>query len=73
MKKFNKQNNKKIIIVEGYFDVIKLEQNGFSNCLAPLGTSINHEKLIEITKKGFEVLVRFDGDIAGKMQLLINE
>ena len=25
----NKQNNKKIIIVEGYFDVIKLEQSGF--------------------------------------------
>ena len=48
----NKQKNKKIIIVEGYFDVIKLEQSGFSNCLAPLGTSINHEKLIEITKKG---------------------
>ena len=62
----NKQNNKKIIIVEGYFDVIKLEQSGFTNCLAPLGTSINHEKLIEITKKGFEIIVCLDGDIAGR-------
>ncbi len=62
----NKQNNKKIILVEGYFDVIKLEQSGFSNCLAPLGTSINHEKLIEITKKGFEIIVCLDGDIAGR-------
>ena len=62
----NKQNNKKIIIVEGYFDVIKLEQSGFSNCLAPLGTSINHEKLIELTKKGFEIIVCLDGDIAGR-------
>ncbi len=62
----NKQNNKKIIIVEGYFDVIKLEQSGFSNCLAPLGTSINHEKLIEITKKGFEIIICLDGDIAGR-------
>ena len=62
----NKQNNKKIIIVEGYFDVIKLEQSGFKNCLAPLGTSINHEKLIEITKKGFEIIVCLDGDIAGR-------
>ena len=62
----NKQNNKKIILVEGYFDVIKLEQSGFSNCLAPLGTSINHEKLIEITKKGFEIVVCLDGDIAGR-------
>ena len=62
----NKQNSKKIIIVEGYFDVIKLEQSGFSNCLAPLGTSINHEKLIELTKKGFEIIVCLDGDIAGR-------
>ncbi len=62
----NKQNNKKIIIVEGYFDVIKLEQCGFTNCLAPLGTSINHEKLIDLTKKGFEIIVCLDGDIAGR-------
>ncbi len=62
----NKQNNKKIIIVEGYFDVIKLQQSGFTNCLAPLGTSINHEKLIEITKKGFELIICLDGDIAGR-------
>ena len=62
----NKQNSKKIIIVEGYFDVIKLQQSGFTNCLAPLGTSINHEKLIEITKKGFEIIVCLDGDIAGR-------
>ena len=62
----NKQKNKQIIIVEGYFDVIKLEQNGFSNCLAPLGTSINHHKLIEIVKKGFEIIVCLDGDVAGR-------
>ncbi len=62
----NKQNNKKIIIVEGYFDVIKLEQNGFKNCLAPLGTSINHKKLIELTKKGFELIICLDGDLAGR-------
>ena len=56
----NKQNTKKIIIVEGYFDVIKLEQFGFSNCLAPLGTAINHEKLIEICikmKKAFDPVI----------------
>ncbi len=62
----NKQNSKKIIIVEGYFDVIKLEQSGFKNCIAPLGTSINHEKLIEVTKKGFEIIVCLDGDVAGR-------
>ena len=62
----NKHKNKKIILVEGYFDVIKLYQNGFENCLAPLGTAINHDKLIELTKKGFEVIVCLDGDLAGR-------
>ncbi len=65
-KTLNKQNSSKLILVEGYFDVIKLEQSGFTNCLAPLGTSINHEKLIEITKKGFEIIVCLDGDLAGR-------
>ena len=58
--------NKKLILVEGYFDVIKLYQNGFQNCIAPLGTAINHEKLIDLTKKGFEIIVCLDGDLAGR-------
>jgi DNA primase len=62
----NKHSNKKIILVEGYFDVIKLYQNNFENCIAPLGTAINHDKLIELTKKGFEVIVCLDGDLAGR-------
>ena len=55
-----------MILVEGYFDVIKLHQNGIHNCIAPLGTAINHEKLIELTKKGFEIIVCLDGDTAGR-------
>ena len=62
----NKHSNKKIILVEGYFDVIKLHQNGFKNCIAPLGTAINHDKLIELTQKGFEIIVCLDGDTAGR-------
>ena len=31
-----------------------------------MGTSINHEKLIDLTKKGFEIIVCLDGDIAGR-------
>ena len=62
----NKHSNKQIILVEGYFDVIKLYQNNFENCIAPLGTAINHDKLIELTKKGFEVIVCLDGDLAGR-------
>ena len=45
---------------------MKLYQFGFLNCVAPLGTSINHEKVIELTKKGYEVIVCLDGDLAGR-------
>ena len=65
-KSLYKNSNKKLILVEGYFDVIKLYQNGFTNCIAPLGTAINQDKLIELTKKGFEVIVCLDGDTAGR-------
>ena len=64
--KLDKHSNKKIILVEGYFDVIKLYQFGFLNCVAPLGTSINHERIIELTKRGYEIIVCLDGDLAGR-------
>ena len=62
----DKHSNKKLILVEGYFDVIKLHQNGIQNCIAPLGTAINQDKLIELTKKGFEIIICLDGDTAGR-------
>ena len=62
----NKHQNKTLILVEGYFDVIKLFQNNITNCIAPLGTAINADKLIEIKKKGFDLVVCLDGDTAGR-------
>jgi len=62
----NKHINEKLILVEGYFDVIKLYQHNYQNSLAPLGTAINHEKLIDLTKKGFEIIICLDGDLAGR-------
>ncbi len=65
-----KNNEKKIIITEGYFDVIKMHQNGIKNVVAPLGTAINHEKIIEIVKRGFECIICLDGDTAGRNSML---
>ena len=65
-----KNNEKKVIITEGYFDVIKMHQNGIQNVVAPLGTSINHEKIIEIVKRGFECIICLDGDMAGRNSTL---
>lgn len=56
-----------IIIMEGYFDVIRASTVGINHCVAPMGTSLtkNHIQILKkITK---HVILCFDGDEAGKM------
>ena len=59
-----------LILVEGYFDVIRLHSVGFGNSVAPLGTSltIHHARLIsKLTQK---VILLFDGDSAGRKAII---
>lgn len=56
-----------IIIMEGYFDVIRASTVGVNNCVAPMGTSLT-KKHIQILKKiTNQIILCFDGDEAGKM------
>lgn len=53
------------ILVEGYIDVIMMHQIGFTNTVAPMGTSFTENQaktLKSVTKK---VVVVYDGDEAG--------
>lgn len=54
-----------VIFVEGYIDVITTHIHGFTNAVAPLGTSLTHEhgKLIKRFTK--DTVLVFDGDEAG--------
>lgn len=55
-----------IIIMEGYFDVIRASTIGVNNCVAPMGTSLT-KKHIQILKKiTNRVILCFDGDNAGR-------
>ncbi len=58
-------NNRQIILVEGYMDVIALHQAGFKNTVASLGTSLTkyHGQLLK--KYCDEIIICFDGDNAG--------
>ena len=58
--KFNK-----IILVEGYMDVIALSQMGVKNTVATLGTATNVRHLNKIFKQVSELIFCFDGDEAG--------
>ena len=55
----------KIILVEGYMDVIALSQMGVQNTLATLGTATNARHLNKIFKQVSELIFCFDGDEAG--------
>ncbi|WP_315982470.1 toprim domain-containing protein [Aliamphritea spongicola] len=64
-RKFN-QNLTKLIIVEGYMDVVGLAQYGISYAVATLGTATTAQHLERIFKMVDEVIFCFDGDQAGR-------
>ncbi len=55
----------RLILVEGYMDVIALHQYGYQNCVAALGTSFTKGHLQLLQKYSTEAIVCFDGDAAG--------
>jgi len=54
-----------VFIVEGYMDVIALNQHGIENVCAPLGTSLTVNHLETIKRYCHTVIYIFDGDEAG--------
>ncbi len=56
---------KRLIICEGYMDVIALDCFNFSYAVAPLGTALTEEQIIEAWRVCNEPILCFDGDGAG--------
>src|SRR3984957_1064744 len=56
----------RVIIVEGYFDVIALWQAGFRESVASCGTSLTVEQLRLLSRYTKNVFACFDGDEAGR-------
>ena len=55
-----------IIIMEGYFDVIRAGTVGVYNCVAPMGTSLTKKHIKILKKITNNIILCFDGDEAGK-------
>ena len=55
-----------LIIVEGFIDVITLNQHGFENVVAVMGTALTAFHAQEISKYCKTVQLLFDSDKAGK-------
>lgn len=58
-------DRKKIILVEGYLDVISLYQSGINYSVASLGTALTEDQAELIKRYGEEVYICYDGDNAG--------
>lgn len=56
---------KKIIVCEGYIDVIMLHQAGFRNAVATLGTSLTTDHIPLLKKGDPQIILSYDGDKAG--------
>ncbi|MEH6470536.1 MAG: DNA primase [Halopseudomonas sp.] len=56
----------RVIIVEGYMDVVALAQFGINNAVATLGTATSEHHLRRLFKLMPEVVFCFDGDNAGR-------
>lgn len=59
-------DTKQIILCEGYMDVIAVNQAGFENAVATLGTAITPEQARLISHYAEEVIIAYDSDNAGQ-------
>lgn len=59
-------NDNKLILVEGYMDVIALHQAGFTNAIAGLGTAFTSEQANLLSRYAEEIIICYDNDGAGR-------
>ena len=56
----------RIVVVEGYMDVVALDQAGFQAAVAPLGTALTEAQVQLLWRVAPEPILCFDGDGAGQ-------
>ena len=54
-----------VFLVEGYFDVLSLNQLGYSNSASPSGTALTVQQLDAVSRYTKKILLCFDNDEAG--------
>jgi DNA primase len=60
------KNLERLVVVEGYMDVVALAQHGVNYAVASLGTSTTSEQLQTLFRTVKEVICCYDGDRAGR-------
>ncbi|HPP46796.1 MAG TPA: DNA primase [Accumulibacter sp.] len=60
------RQQERVIVVEGYMDVLALAQHGIANVVATLGTSTTTAHVRQLLRQSEQLLFCFDGDAAGR-------
>ncbi|MEK7654897.1 MAG: DNA primase [Pseudomonadota bacterium] len=60
------EKKQQYIFVEGYLDVIKLHQHGFTGAVASMGTALTAEHVAQVWRYNTQPVIALDGDQAGK-------
>ncbi|MBQ4051548.1 MAG: DNA primase [Oscillospiraceae bacterium] len=60
------KTDRRLILAEGYMDVISVNQAGFENVVATLGTSLTAEQSRLMAQYADEVIIAYDSDGAGR-------
>ena len=55
-----------MVVVEGYFDVLSLHQNGVENVVASCGTSLTPQQVAVLARHVREIVINYDPDAAGQ-------
>ena len=60
------RRKRRVIVCEGYLDVIQLAQAGFEETVAALGTAVTSHHVGQLLRVSEQVIFAFDGDAAGR-------
>lgn len=60
------EGSRKLVLAEGYMDVIALHQAGFTNAVATLGTALTQEQAMLMKRYADEAAICYDADEAGQ-------
>ncbi len=61
-----RSEEKRLILAEGYMDVISINQAGFENVVATLGTALTQEQARLMSRYANEIIIAYDSDGAGQ-------
>lgn len=60
------RNKGRVLLVEGYFDVVTLASYGIGEVVAPMGTALTEAQARLLSSMAAEIVLVFDGDDAGR-------